>query len=239
MLAWAVMGMRAAAAVGVLLIIVGGMPRVVQAGLAAVFGLWVALVMGPPAAALGIGAAGAGAAGAGAAGAGAFAPGTLLAAAGAELALGAALGLVAAVPLVAARMAGQLVDIAGQQKTYATLFGVLAAAVFVGVNGHVAVVSAIVDSHARLPVFGAAAIVGVRATVVGALAALVPAAVRLSIPWLVTVAVVQVAIGAGVRVAGRAGAHTPTAAAVPAALAMMTAALISTFAIAVAALIRG
>jgi flagellar biosynthesis protein FliR len=217
MLAWAVMGLRAAAAVGVLVIVVGGIPRVVQAALAVMFGVWVALVMGPHA--------------------GASGADELVALAATEVVLGAALGLVAAVPLVAARMAGQLVDVAGQQKTYATLFGVLAAAVFVGVDGHVAVVTAIVDSHHRLPV-GGGGLAGVRPAVVGALAALVPAAVRLAVPWLVTVAVVQVAIGAGVRVAGRAGAHAPAAAAVPAALAMMTAALVSTFAIAVAALIR-
>lgn len=229
MIAWAVMGLRAAAAVGVLAIVVGGMPRIVQAALAVVFGLWVAMVMGPPAGALGSGALGSGGLGVG----------PLVAAAAAELVLGATLGLVAAVPLVAARMAGQLVDTAAQQKTYATLFGVLAAAVFVGIDGHVAVVSAIVDSHVRLPVFGGAGVAGVRASVMGALAALVPAAVRLGLPWLVTVAVVQVAIGAGVRVAGRAGVHAPTTAAVPAAVAMMTAACISVFAVGIAALVRG
>jgi hypothetical protein len=134
----------------------------------------------------------------------------------------------AAVPLVAARMAGQLVDWAGQQKVYGTLFGVLAAAVFVGIDGHVAVVEAIVESHrVATP------------TVMAALGALVPAAVRLAVPWLVTVAVVQIAVGAGVRVAGRAGAHAPAAAAVPAALVMITASLVSVLAIAIAALIRG
>ena len=219
MLVWAVMGVRAAAAVGVLAIVVGGMPRIVQAGLAVVFGVWVAAMLPPSPGLL------------------ALDGGQLVMAAAAELALGAALGLVAAVPLVAARMAGQLVDVAGQQKTYATLFGVLAAAVFVGIDGHVAVVSAIVESHARLPVGGGVA--GLQPQVVGALAALVPAAVRLSVPWLVTVAVVQVAIGAGVRVAGRAGVHAPSAAAVPAALAMMTAACISVFAVGIAALVRG
>ena len=225
-LAWGVMGLRAAAAVGVLVIVVGGMPRVVQAGLAVVFGLWVAMVMGPPAGA------------AAGAGAGALGMGGLLAAAAVELVRGAALGMVAAVPLVAARMAGQLVDVAGQQKTYATLFGVLAAAVFVGIDGHVAVVSAVVESHVRLPAFGAG-LDGARASVLGALAALVPAAVRLALPWLVTVGVGQVAIGAGGRGAGRAGVSVPAGAAVPAALAMMTAACISVFSVGIAVLVRG
>jgi type III secretion protein T len=204
-IAWAVLGLRAAAAIAVLTTVVGGVPRIVQGGLAVVFGAWTALLLGPPA------------------------PGAdLVMLAGSELAIGAALGLMAAVPLVAARMAGQLVDWAGQQKVYGTLFGVLAAAVFVGVNGHVAVVTAIVESH------------GVTSTsVMAALGGLVPAAVRLAVPWLVTVAVVQIAIGAGVRVAGRAGPHAPVAAAVPAALVMITASLVSILAIAIAALIRG
>jgi hypothetical protein len=75
--------------------------------------------------------------------------------------------------------------------------------------------------------------------VVAALAALVPAAFRLAMPWLVTAAVVNVAVGAGTRVAGRAAAHVPAAAAVPAALAMMTASLVAALAIAMATLMRG
>ena len=209
-LAWAVLGLRGAAAIVVLTTLVGGIPRLVQGGLAVTFGAWTALVVGPPAAA-----------------------GDLISLAASELALGAALGLMAAVPLVAAQTAGRLVDVAGQQKTYATLFGVLAAAVFVGIDGHVAVVTAIVDSHARLPAMAEA-----RPAVLMALASLVPAAVRLAAPWLVTVAVVQIAIGAGVRVAGRSGAHAPAAAAVPAALVMITASLVSVLAISIAALVR-
>jgi len=210
LLAWAVLGLRGAAAIVVLTTLVGGIPRLVQGGLAVTFGAWTALVVGPPAAA-----------------------GDLISLAASELALGAALGLMAAVPLVAAQTAGRLVDVAGQQKTYATLFGVLAAAVFVGIDGHVAVVTAIVDSHARLPAMAEA-----RPAVLMALASLVPAAVRLAAPWLVTVAVVQIAIGAGVRVAGRSGAHAPAAAAVPAALVMITASLVSVLAISIAALVR-
>lgn len=210
LVAWAILGVRAAAAILVLTTIVGGIPRVVQGGLAVTFGAWTALIVGPRAAG-----------------------GDPIALAASEAALGAALGVMAAVPLVAAQTAGRLVDAAGQQKTYATLFGVLAAAVFVGIDGHVAVVTAIVDSHARLPAVAAA-----RPAVMAALASLVPAAVRLAVPWLVTVAVVQIAIGAGVRVAGRSGAHAPAAAAVPAALVMVTASLVSVLAISLTALIR-
>ena len=72
-----------------------------------------------------------------------------------------------------------------------------------------------------------------------ALGALVPAAVRLAVPWLVTATVVQLAAGVGLRLAGRAGAHGPSAAAAPAALVMMTAALVGTLAVAIAALVRG
>ena len=58
-------------------------------------------------------------------------------------------------------------------------------------------------------------------------------------PWLVTAAVVELAVGAGMRLAGRAGAHAPTAAAVPAALVMITATLVATLAVGIAVLVRG
>jgi hypothetical protein len=41
------------------------------------------------------------------------------------------------------------------------------------------------------------------------------------------------------RLAARAGVHVPTAAAVPAALVMMTATLVATFAVAFAVIVRG
>jgi flagellar biosynthesis protein FliR len=207
---WLVLGLRGAAAILVLTTLVGGIPRIVQGGLAVTVGAWTALVVGPPA----VG-------------------GDVVALAASEVALGAALGLMAAVPLVAVQTAGRLVDVAGQQKTYATLFGVLAAAVFVGIDGHVAVVTAIVESHARLPAVAAA-----RPAVMTALALLVPAAVGLAVPWLVTVVVVQIAIGAGVRVAGRSGTHAPVAVAIPTALVMITASLVSVLAISITFLIH-
>jgi flagellar biosynthetic protein FliR len=220
MIAWAVMGLRAAAAIAVLTTLAGGVPRLVQGGLVATFGVWTALMLGP----------------------GAVVPGTVgevVAMALSEAAIGAALGLMAAVPLVAAQTAGRLVDLAASaraQGPYGRLFGVLAAAVFVGVDGHVMVIASIVESHARVP-----AIAAVQPGVMAALGGLVPAAVRLAVPWLVTAVVVQIAVGAGVRVAGRSGAHAAgtAGAAVPAAMVMMTASLVSVFAVGVAALIRG
>jgi flagellar biosynthetic protein FliR len=155
-----------------------------------------------------------------------------------ELAIGAALGIVAAVPLLAAAAAGRLVDLAAsgraQQGTYSVFFGVLSAAVFVGVDGHVAVLRTIVESHQAIP-----SVAGAQVSVLGVLARLVPAAIRLAIPWLVTAAVVQIAVGVGSRVAGRAGTFVPGAIAVPAALVMMTASLVATLAIVLATMIRG
>lgn len=204
---------RGAAAVGVLALAAGGVPRLVALGIAVLVGLWSATV----------------------------APVLMLPDGGAawlvvarELAIGAAIGIAAAVPVVAAATAGRLVDVVNHPRAtpYRALFGVLAAAVFVGIDGHVAVVTAVLDSRATLPV-------GAGPGVVDALAAIVPAAVRLAIPWLVTAAVVELAVGAGMRLAARAGTHVPTAAAVPAALVMMTAALVGTLAVAIAALVRG
>ena len=208
----AVLALRGVAAILVLTTLVGGIPRVVQAALAIAVGVWSALLVAP-------------------------AHATFVSAAFViqELALGAALGVAGAVPLLAALAAGRFVDFAaGARGAYSRLFGVLAAAVFVGVDGHVALVTAIVDSHRTFP-----GISGVQPTVVGAIRALVPIAIRLATPWLVTAAVVEIAVGAGVRLAARAGPHVPGAAAVPAALVMMTASLVGTLAIAMAALFRG
>jgi flagellar biosynthesis protein FliR len=211
-----VLALRGAAAVLVLTTFVGGIPRVVQGALAAAMGLWSALLVAPAAAPL--------------------AGGIPWELAARELIIGATLGIVAAVPLLAAAAAGRIVDIAATgraQGPYAALFGVLAAAVFVGIDGHVAVIEAIVTSHRDVP-----ALAATRIDVVVALGALVPTAVRLAVPWLVTAAVVQVAAGAGTRLAGRASANVPGAVAVPAALVMMTASLVATLAVAIAAVIR-
>ncbi len=208
-----VLALRGVVAIAVLTTLVGGLPRIVQAGLAVTFGLWAAWVAAPPI------------------------PDASLWLVGAhEVIVGATLGILAAVPLLAAAMAGRLVDVASsaRQGPYAPLFALLAAAVFVGIDGHVAVVTAVVDSYRTVPALGS-----VQPRVLGALAGLIPAGAALAVPWLVTAAVIEIAAGAGMRLAGRAGLHVPTAAAVPAALVMMTATLVATFAVAFAALVRG
>lgn len=207
------LALRGAAAVIVLTTVVGGIPRVVQVGLAAVLGLWSAVI------------------------ASSVAPvEASLVVAAHELVVGATLGLLAALPLLAAATAGRLVDVttSARQGPYASLFAVLAGAVFVGIDGHVALIRGVVESFQTAP-----AIASTAPRILAAIGALVPSAVALAIPWLVTAAVVEIAVGAGVRVAGRAGPHAPVAAAVPAALVVITAALVSTLAVAIAALVRG
>lgn len=208
-----VLALRGAAAVLVVTTLVGGFPRIVQVGLALLVGLWVALLAPSPALA---------------------GPAALLVVAARELVVGATIGLLASLPLLAAGAAGRLVSEVGAVRggPYRALFSVLAGAVFVGLDGHVALVRGLAESYQVAPHTD-------QASVVAALAGLVPAAVALAIPWLVTAAVVELAIGAGVRVAGRAGAYAPVAAAAPAALVMITAALVSTLAVAIATLVRG
>ena len=209
-----VLGLRGAAAIVVLTMIVGGMPRVVGLGLAVVVGLWTALVAGPLVAL-----------------AGATVDGIVMIAVR-EVAIGATMGLVAAMPLVMAATAGRMVDVAGHGRgSYGALFSIVAAAVFVGIDGHVAVIEAIGESFRVVPVMG-------QVRVMEAVGALIGAAVRLAIPWLVTAAVVEIGIGVGVRVGGRAALQAPVGAAVPAAMVMMTATLVGTLAVGVAALIR-
>jgi flagellar biosynthesis protein FliR len=208
-----VLALRGAAAVAVLTTLVGGVPRLVQAGLALAVGLWSAAIAGS-----------------------AVPDAAVWLVAGRELVIGATIGLVAALPLVAAAMAGRLVDLSGGARThgpYSALFGILAAAVFVGIDGHVAFAAAIATSFRDVPVIAAT-----EPRALATVARLVPIAVQLATPWLVTAAVVEIAAGVGVRLAGRAAAHAPIAAATPAALVMMTASLVGTLAVAIAALIR-
>jgi flagellar biosynthesis protein FliR len=209
-----ILALRGFTAILVLTTLVGGIPRIVQAALAITLGLWSGLLL-----------------------VGTHAIEASVPAAIHEVAIGAALGVLGAVPLLAARAAGRLVDIAatgGARGPYAAFFGVLAAAVFVGIDGHVAVMTAIVDSHDSTT-----SILAAQPRVLTAIAQLVPAAVQLALPWLVTAAVVQIAVGVGVRLAARAAGHAPVAAAVPAAIVMMTAALVATLAVAMAAIMRG
>lgn len=214
-----VLALRGAAAVAVLALLVRGMPRLVAGGLAAAFGAWTAVIVQATD---------------GATFANAVGVAWPLVAAR-ELAIGATLGLIAAIPLVAAATAGRLVDVAnGSSGPYRALFGVLAAAVFVGIDGHVAVVTAVLDSYRNAPALGA-----LQPSVLDAIGSLVGSAVRLAVPWLVTAAIVEIAVGVGTRLAARSATFVPAGTAVPAALVMMTATLLATFGVAVAALVRG
>lgn len=211
-----VLALRGAAAVMVLVALVGGIPRIVQVGLAVVVGVWSAAIAGSP-----------------------VPDEALWLVAARELVIGATIGLIAALPLVAVATAGRLVDLsrlsrgARTRGPYGALFGILAAAVFVGINGHVVFVTAIVTSFRDVP-----AIAVTEPRVLATLAGLLPNAVQLAIPWLVTAAVVEIAVGVAMRLAGRAAIHGPVAAATPAALVMMTASLVGTLAVAIAALVR-
>ncbi|HET9620281.1 MAG TPA: flagellar biosynthetic protein FliR [Kofleriaceae bacterium] len=208
-----VLALRGAAAVGVLTTLVGGLPAVVRVGLAVTAGLWAALL------------------------AGAAVPGEAWwLVAMREAVIGATIGVIAAIPLLAAVLAGRLIDgVRGAGRgPYGALFGVLAAAVFVGIDGHVMFVTAIVDSFRAAP-----AVASVEPRVLASLAALIPIAVRLAIPWLITAAVVEIAAGVALRLAGRAAGQLPGAPAAPAALVMITASLVGTLAVAIATLVRG
>ena len=178
-----VLALRGAAAIVVLTTLVGGIPRVVQAALAVTFGA--------------VDRAGRRAAG------GRSGDATSRSSRSSELAIGAALGMIGGDAAARGGDRGAARRHRGDRRAqgpYATLFGVLAAAVFVGIDGHVAVITAIVDSHRALAGDRGGAAGGARRARRAR-----PAAVRLAVPWLVTAAVVQIAVGAGVRVAGRAG----------------------------------
>lgn len=228
-----VLALRGAAAVGVLASLVGGIPQVVRIGLALAVGLWSAAMVGEAAAwpqLPGLTAR--------------IADASLWLVATRELVIGATIGVIAAMPLLAAATAGRLVERAAGRSgssgggalaggPYGALFSVLAAAVFVGIDGHVAFVTAITDSFHDAP-----AVAVSEPRVVATLARLVPAAIQLAIPWLVTAAVVEIAAGVAGRLAARASGDGLIAALPPAALVMMTASLLGTFAVAIAALVQ-
>jgi hypothetical protein len=94
--------------------------------------------------------------------------------------------------------------------------------------------TAIVESHRSMPALATS-----QASVLDSIGRLLPSAIRLAVPWLVTAAIIELAVGAGVRLAGRSSSHVPQAAAVPAALVMITASLVATLAVAMAAIMRG
>src|SRR5262249_22592968 len=143
-----VLSLRGIAAIAILTALVGGIPRVVQTALALGFGVWSALLVAP-----------------------AHATFVSAAVVAHEIAIGSALGVAGVVPLLAAATAGRLVDLAASRRAhgpYRALFGLLAAAVFVGIDGHVAVVRALVASHRSIVAIGDAS-----PSVLAALAAIV------------------------------------------------------------------
>lgn len=233
-----VLALRGTVAVAVLVTLVGGIPAIVRAGVAVTAGLWAAAVAGPRVAVVS-GTVG-GAASMPVAGSG-MPDAVLWLMAGREIIVGATLGLIAAVPLLAVATTGRLVDRASRWSgsaasnagPYQAMFSILAAAVFVGVDGHVTLATAIATSFHDAP-----ALAATQPRVLATLAGLVPAAAQLAVPWLITAAVVEIATGVAVRLADRAASHGAIAAATPAALAMMTASLIGTGAVAIAALLR-
>ena len=210
---FAILSLRGTAAVALLLVLVGGTGSLAAVALAVAAGVWSALLVAPHAA---------------------FASDSQSAAfAVSELAVGGALGIVAALPLLAARTASAWIDrVADVRGVYGRMLGVVAAAVFVGVDGHVRVIRAIVESHRALP-----ALADARPRVLPALASLVPSAVMLATPWLVTAAIVALAVGVGARIAARTALHVPTAIAAPAIVAMASAAFVAVFATALARLV--
>jgi hypothetical protein len=210
---FAILSLRGTAAVGVLLALVGGTGSLAALALAVAAGAWSAVLVASHAA--GVDAA----------------PGGVIAVS--ELAIGGALGVAAAFPLLAARTASAWIDHAADARGfYGRMLGVVAAAVFVGVDGHVRVIRTIVESHAALPAIGE-----VKLHVWSALASLVGSAVALATPWLVTIAVVALATGVGARIAARTARHVPTAIAAPALVAMASAAFVAVFATAFARIV--
>jgi flagellar biosynthesis protein FliR len=219
-------GLRGGVAILTLTTLVGGLPRLVQLGLAAALGLWCGVLAAPDA----------------------LGPlpaqlGPLVALGLREAALGAALGVMAALPLWLVALTGQLVELTasgrggpgGRGGPLAALIGVLGAAIFVAIDGHVAVATAVVDSYGATP----SAAAPPAGAVIAALGGLVPAAARLAAPWLVTAAVIELVLGAAARVAGRAMAPGLLAAAPPAAIMALSASVLGALAVGIAGAMRG
>ncbi len=156
-----------------------------------------------------------------------------------EALVGTVLGLAAAVPLLAASTAGgwlSTVSGAGADDgptPWGPGLGLLAAAVFFAIGGHLAAVSAVGLSYQALPV-GAAGDGAMLAVAVDAGAAMLAAAVALAAPVLVTALVVALAVAAVERVAGLAAPLVPELAVRRLAIVLAMAAAVLAIAIAVA-----
>lgn len=212
------MGLRGAVAVAIFAALLPGIPRLAQLGTAVLLGVWSAIALSPASGApLSV-----------------SSPELALVAAR-EIALGAALGVAAALPLAVAAVASGWVAGAAAAREQGALFSTLGAAVFLAVDGPAATLEAVAASHRAVPMLAAAP---AAASAHEVIAGLIGAAVRLALPWLATAAIVEVAVAVAARVAGRAAATWPLSAAVPAAHATISAALVATFATGVAALAR-
>lgn len=180
--AWLLAAIRLGAALSLLAALVGGVPRWLGAVLGAAVGGLVAAAL-PVAPTLPAG------------------DGPMLAAVCYEAAVGASLGLLAALPLLAATWAGALVDRglapAGDDRSGRAYYGLLLAAVFVGIDGPSRLVRALAQSYQAAPM--ADPYVVAPATIGTVIASAAGAAVQLALPILLATVVVQVALAAAGR----------------------------------------
>ena len=116
-----------------------------------------------------------------------------------ELARGVALGLAAAAPVLALGWAARLVAVSSGEPATRSLWLMVGAAVFVGIDGPGLVAHALATSYVAAPM-------DALATAPAALLGLATAAWRLAVPALMVALIVELAVGAAGRVAGAAGA---------------------------------
>jgi type III secretory pathway component EscT len=142
----------------------------------------------------------------------------LIAIAAKEAAIGAVIAVLVAIPIAAAEGAGRAIDLArgsvGEDRfgvadeptsPLGALLGMAALVVFFGIGGHLAVIRAVAGSYDALPLLTARA----PADIAGAAAGLLGAVLGLAIPALVAGLVVEIGVGAAVRVAGAPGRALP------------------------------
>jgi flagellar biosynthesis protein FliR len=179
---WLLATVRVGCALTLMTMLIGGVPRWLGAVLgAAVGGLVAASLPAPPTLPA--------------------SDGAMLAAICYEAAAGAGLGLLAALPLLAASWAGALVDRgltpAPNERTGRATYGLLLAAVFVGIDGPARLVRALALSYQAAPMADPHVVAPPPIGVVIASAA--SAAVQLALPILLAIVVVQVALAAAGR----------------------------------------
>jgi type III secretory pathway component EscT len=160
---------------------------------------------------------------------------------GRELAIGTALGVVALIPIAAAELAGAWIASAVGDSTdgsaWSTATGSLAAVVFFGLGGHVALIDAVAASYRASPP-GVAVTPGA-STWLGLGATLLAEAVVLAVPLLGAVVVASLAIAAVERTSMVANGELPSVALTRAASVLGLAAMVFALALGVATLTRG